>query len=161
SSVIARARQSGLTVIHVKVGFRPNLPEVSTRNSLFGAIKNSPQHRKLFEGESGAIHPAVSPEGDDIVVTKSRISAFAGTDLQLILRANEINTLVMFGIATSGVVLSTALDACDSDYRVVVIRDCCADLDQELHHCLVDRLFPHRGEAILASEFLDRLPVAS
>jgi len=39
----------------------------------------------------------------------------------------------VFGIATSGVVLSTALTAFDLDYRIIVVRDCCADLDTELH----------------------------
>ena len=70
------------------------------------------------------------------------MSAFAGTDLNLLLRANEIDTLVLLGIATSGVVLSTLLEAFDADYRLVVIKDCCADTDAELHNCLTDRFFP-------------------
>jgi nicotinamidase-related amidase len=57
----------------------------------------------------------------------------------MILRARDIDTLVLFGIATSGVVLSTLLHAADADYRLFVIKDCCADLDLDLHACLVDR----------------------
>ena len=83
----------------------------------------------MFEGASGAIHPALGPESGDVVVTKRRVSAFAGTDLEIILRAKEIETLVLFGIATSGVVLSTLLEASDRDYRIAVVTDCCADLD--------------------------------
>jgi nicotinamidase-related amidase len=130
ANVLQRARASGMRIIHVIVGFRPNLPEVSTRNLLFAAIKSSPQHQRLFQGPAGAIHPAVAPEADDIVITKHRVSAFAGTDLEMILRANDIETLVLFGIATSGVVLSTLREAADADYRLVVVKDCCADLDQ-------------------------------
>ncbi|MGA2153693.1 MAG: isochorismatase family cysteine hydrolase [Bryobacteraceae bacterium] len=153
-SVLRGARKVGMSVIHVKVGFRPGLPEVTMRNKLFASIKSSPQSQRLFEGTPGAIHPMLGPEPDDIVVAKHRISAFPGSDLQMILRANEIDTLVLFGIATSGVVLSTLLEACDGDYRTVVIADCCADTDVELHRVLLERLFPLRGEVATAAEFL-------
>ena len=48
ASVLNHARTTGFTVIHVQVGFRTGLPEVSSRNVLFGAIKSSAQHQKLF-----------------------------------------------------------------------------------------------------------------
>ena len=114
-----------MQVIHVRVGFRPNLPEISARNVLFSAVKNSEKHRQIFEGPEGEIHPAVAPEGNDIVVVKHRVSAFTGTDLDMILRANDIDTLILYGIATSGVVLATLLEAVDADYRSFVIGDCC------------------------------------
>jgi nicotinamidase-related amidase len=157
ASVLQRARASAMRIIHVQVGFRPNLPEVSSRNLLFAGIKSSPQHQRLFQGPIGAIHAAVAPEPDDIVTTKHRVSAFAGTDLELILCANDIETLVLFGIATSGVVLSTLLEAADADYRLVVIKDCCTDLDLELHNCLFDKLFPRQAHVLTTSEFLDLL----
>jgi nicotinamidase-related amidase len=72
----------------------------------------------------------------------------------MILRAKDVDTLVMFGIATNGVVLSTVLHAADADYRVVVIKDCRGDLDAEVHACLVDRVFPRRGTVLTAGEFL-------
>lgn len=151
--VLNAARKAGMTVIHVKVGFRPSLPEVSMRNRLFASIKSSPQRQKLFEGASGAIHPALGPEPDEIVVAKHRISAFPGSDLQMVLRAKDIDTVVMFGIATSGVVLSTLLEAADADYRTIVITDCCADNDAELHRALIERLFPLRGEVMTSADF--------
>ncbi len=58
------ARARGMPVIHVRMGFRPGMPEVSLRNPLVAAIKTNPQWRQLFEGEAGAIHAAVAPEGD-------------------------------------------------------------------------------------------------
>jgi nicotinamidase-related amidase len=157
ANVLRSARKAGVQVMHVKVGFHPGLPEVATRNRLFASIKSSPQRQKLFEGASGAIHPALGPEPDAIVVTKHRISAFPGSDLQMILRAKEIDTLVLFGIATSGVVLSTLLEACDADYRTIVVTDCCADTDAELHRVLIERLFPLRGEVITAAELVKAL----
>ena len=154
AGVLRAARKAGLPVIHIQVGFRPGLPEVSPRNKLFAAIKSSVQHQKLFEGAAAAIHPALGPEPGDIVVTKHRVSAFTGTDLEMILRARETETLVLFGIATSGVVLSTLLEACDADYKIVVIADCCADLDAELHGALIDKLFPQRADVVTAEEFV-------
>src|ERR1700761_6430510 len=84
AAVLKAARKRQMTIIHVVVGFRPGLPEVSSRNSLFGAIKNSPRHQQLFQGPLGAIHSAVAPEGEEVVVTKHRVGAFAGTDLEMI-----------------------------------------------------------------------------
>ena len=152
AQVLARARSAGMLVVHVKVGFRPGLPEVSGRNQLFAAIRTSAQ--KLFEGEIGAIHPTVAPQGNDVVVTKHRVSAFRGTDLEMILRARDIDTLVLFGIATSGVVLSTLLEASDGDYRLFVVKDCCADLAADVHACLLDQVFPRRATVLSAAEFL-------
>ena len=157
SVVVRAARSAGMPVIHVQVGFRPGLPEVSARNKLFGGIKSNPQHQSFFQGASGAIHPALGPEASDLVVTKHRVSAFAGTDLEMILRAKAIETLVLFGIATSGVVLSSLLEACDADFRPIVIDDLCADMDLELHQVLLTRLFPKRAEVVSSGDVLQAL----
>jgi nicotinamidase-related amidase len=154
AKLLRAARSSGMLVVHVQVGFRPGLPEISGRNRLFAEVKSSPQRQKLFEGTAGAISPALGPEPKDVVVTKHRVGAFTGTDLDMILRAQEINTLVLFGIATSGVVLSTLLQAFDADYQLVVIGDCCADRDAEVHEALVKRFFPQRAEILAAEEFV-------
>jgi len=155
ASALSHARSAGMKVIHVQVGFRPGLPEVSSRNTLFGAIKSSEQHQKLFQGSLGEIPAAIAPKEGEIVITKHRVSAFAGTDLEMILRANDIDTLVLFGIATSGVVLSTLLEASDADFRLAVIKDCCADLDPDLHDCLINKFFPSRASVLSAHEFAE------
>ena len=159
--VLGLARHAGMRVIHVKAGFRPNVPEASPRNVFLSAVKASTRHQQFFQGDSGAIHSGVAPEPNDLIVTKSRVSAFAGTDLNLLLRANDIETLVLLGIATSGVVLSTFLQAFDDDYRLVVIKDCCADSDAELHTCLTDRFFPRISSVITAGEFQDALATSA
>ena len=155
ATVLRAAREATITVVHVRVGFRSGLPEVSPRNKLFAGIKSSPQHQRLFDGELGAVHPSLIDEQHDIVVTKRRVDAFAGTDLEMVLRARDITTLVLLGIATSGVVLSTLLHACDADYQLFVISDCCADLDPELHDVLLTRLFPQRATVLTALEFVE------
>lgn len=155
--VVNAARRHGFPVIHVRVGFRPGMPEISPRNVLLGSIKTSERHQSLFHGTGGDVHPALGPEEQDIVVTKHRVSAFRGTDLEMILRAQEIDTLVLFGIATSGVVLFTLLEASDADYRLVVVRDCCIDMDAELHESLIDKVFARRATVVTAAEFVAEL----
>ena len=152
--LLDHGRHAGMMVIHVKVEFRRGLPEINSRNKLLGALKASPNHQRLFEGPTGSFHSDVAPIEGDIVVTKSRVNAFAGTDLELLLRARDIHTLVMFGIATSGVVLATALHAADNDYRLFIVKDCCADLDAAVHDCLVEKLLPKCAMVLSAEEML-------
>jgi len=159
ADVLAKARAAGMMDIYIQVGFRPGFPEISDRNPLFNAVKNDPERRKMFEGPAREIHPSVAPQDGDIVVTKHRVSAFAGTDLEMILRANEIDALVLFGIATSGVVLSTLIHAVDEDYRIFVIEDLCVDGDQELHASLM-RFYARRGTVISSSEFIEAMAVS-
>jgi nicotinamidase-related amidase len=155
------ARMAGLPVVHVKVGFRPSVPEASPRNMFLSAIKASAPHQRFFEDASGAIHPDLGARERDLIVTKSRVSAFAGTDLDLLLRANDVTTLVLFGIATSGVVLSTVLEAADRDYRLVVVKDCCADLDVNLHDTLVNKVFPRQAAVVSADDIARAFGTAS
>ena len=143
------ARSAGSRVIHVIVGFRPGYPEVSPRNVAFSLIKQS---GRFSPADSEPVEPVIEPEAGDVVVVKHRVGAFMGTDLDMILRANEFETLVMFGISTSGVVLSTLRHAADADYRCIVVRDCCADRDAEVHACLLDRVFPRQASVITAEE---------
>jgi nicotinamidase-related amidase len=133
------ARKVEMKVIYVVVGFRAGYPEVSPRNKSFGAVRGS---GRFVEGSAGSeVHPAVAPKPGDVMVTKHRVSAFAGTDLDMVLQANGVETLVLAGIATSGVVLSTVRHAADADYRMVVVADCCADGDPEVHRVLTEKVF--------------------
>lgn len=154
AAALNHARAIGMMVIPVGVGFRPGLPEVSSRNPLFSAIKSSPERQQLFQGTLAAFPPEIAPKETELVITKHRISAFTGTDLAMILRANDIDTLILQGIATSGVVLSTLLEAFDADFRLAVLKDCCIDGNSELHDCLVNKFFPSRATVLSAQDFL-------
>jgi nicotinamidase-related amidase len=155
ASLVDAARKSGTMVIYVVVGFRAGYPEVSPRNASFGPIRESGRFAAGSEGTQ--IHSAVAPEDGDVVVTKHRVSAFAGTDLDMILRANGIETLVLAGIATSGVVLSTVRHAADADYRLIVVEDCCADRDGEVHRLLTERVFVRQATVVKAEAVVARL----
>src|SRR6202521_3067136 len=150
AKLIAVARTAGMRVIYVVVGFRPGYPEVSDRNATFNGLKASGAFGA--GAESAKIHPAVAPLSEEIVVTKHRVSAFAGTDLDLILRANGIEALILTGIITSGVVLSTLRYAADADYRLLVVGDCCSDRDEETHRVLIEKVFPWQATVTTAAE---------
>lgn len=156
TSLLACARNLNATVIHVKVGFRPGFPEISERNRLYSSFKNNPDYAKMLNTEWLDLHPALEARPDEPVIIKPRISAFEGTDLKVLLRSKDIDTLVLFGIITSGVVLSTALEAMDQDYRVLIVRDACADSDSDLHACLLDRLLTKRTDVVMAAEVVHR-----
>jgi nicotinamidase-related amidase len=70
------------------------------------------------------------------------------------LAARGIDTLVLAGVATSGVVLSTLRDAADRDYRLFVLSDVCADMDPEVHRVLMEKIFPRQADVIALDAFL-------
>jgi nicotinamidase-related amidase len=88
-----------------------------------------------------------------VVVTKRQVSAFVGSDLDVLLRARAIDHLVLAGIATSGVVLSTLRQAADLDYRLTVLADGCLDADPEVHQVLVGKVFPRQAEVTSLAEW--------
>jgi nicotinamidase-related amidase len=150
--LIEAARKAEMPVIYVVVGFREGHPEISRRNLSFGPIRQSGM---FASGSAGTeIHSAVAPARGDVIVTKHRVGAFFGTDLDMILRANGIDTLVLAGIATSGVVLSTLRQAADADYRITVVSDCCADRDAEVHRVLTEKVFPRQARVVSCEELL-------
>ena len=81
----------------------------------------------------GEILSEVAPAKSEIVVKKWRSNSFIGTNLDLVLRAHEIKTVVITGVVTQGCVESTAREASFRDYYVVVLEDCVATYDRDLH----------------------------
>jgi nicotinamidase-related amidase len=150
----AAARAHGVPVIFVRVGFRPGHPEVSPRNRAFAALTAS---GGFADEHATAIHPALDPAPDEVVVTKRRVSAFAGSDLDVVLRAGAITDLVLCGIATSGVVLSTLRQAADLDFRLTVLADACGDADAEVHRVLTEKVFPRQAEVLDVATWAARL----
>lgn len=142
------AHKNNIQVIYVVVGFREGLPEISVNNKSFNAIKES--------GSSNMINarPLIDLTSGDLLVTKHRISAFSGSDLEMILRAQNIKNLVLAGISTSGVVLSTLREASDKDFVLTVLSDLCNDIDEEVHSVLVNKIFPRQATVMTSEEWI-------
>lgn len=152
---VAAARTAGVRVIYVRVGFRSGYPEVSPRNRSFAAIRGS---GRLVDGDAaGEIHPLLAPAPGEVVVTKRRVSAFAGSDLDVVLRAGGVEQLVLTGIATSGVVLSTLRVAADMDFALTVLADGCADADAEVHRVLTEKVFPRQADVVGVGAWVERI----
>ncbi len=149
ANAIEIARDVGAPVIYVRVAFRPDHPEVSPHNKMFAVVSGT---NSLLEEDSG-IHPAVAPRPGDPIVTKRRVSAFSGSDLEIILRAQGISALTLCGVTTSGVVLSTVRQAADMDFELTVLADACADWDGDVHRLLVDKVFPRQANVIEVADW--------
>jgi nicotinamidase-related amidase len=150
------ARHAGAMVIHVVVGFQLGYPEVSGQNSVFSSLKAA---GLLATGHSTAeIHTELAPQPGDVLVTKQRVSAFTGTNLEMILRSNNIDTLLLTGILTQGVVLSTLRHAADMDYRAIVAADGCSDKDPEVQRVLMEKIFPFQARVATVEEVIGALP---
>jgi nicotinamidase-related amidase len=157
AGAVDAARAAGVPVIHVAIGFRTGHAEISARNKTFSAVA---QGGAFAEGDPSAeIHPDIAPRPGDIVVTKKRVSAFAGSDLDMVLRAGEIDSLVLTGIATSGVVLSTLRQAADLDFGLTVLSDGCLDSDPEVHRVLTEKVFPRQADVVTVEEWAKTVAV--
>jgi nicotinamidase-related amidase len=156
AGAVSHARAAGLLVVHVRVAFRSGYPDVSPANKTFSALAGS--GRLLEDDASTAIVAGLTPEPGDVVVVKRRVSAFAGSDLEIVLRSREVRTLVLAGIATSGVVLSTLREAADRDYGLVVLSDGCLDADDEVHRVLLGKVFPRQAGVLTIDEWMASTP---
>lgn len=151
---VEAARANKIPVIFVRVAFRPGFPEVSPKNKSFSAITE--RGGMTVSDLSTQVHASVAPRADEPVVTKLRVSAFAGSDLEVILRARGIETLILTGIATSGVVLSTLREAADKDYGLIVLSDACLDGDPEVHRVLTEKVFPRQADVMTVADWISR-----
>ena len=103
--------------------------------------------------DESAEHPGVAPTPGERVITKTRAGSFSTTGLDVLLREQGRDTLVLMGVATSGCVLSTVRWGADINYRLVVVRDACDDLDPEVHRVLTEKVFPRQTSVVTAQEF--------
>ena len=154
ASLVAAARAAHAQVIYIVVGFRPGYPEVSPNNSNFATIAQSGK----FTAPPGAdIAAAIAPAAGDVIVQKHRVGAFLGTDLDQILRAQRIETLVLAGLSTSGVVRSTTRYAADADYKLVIAADACADPDDEVHRVLIEKVLVRQATVCTTADAIAAL----
>ncbi|MEV6909772.1 isochorismatase family cysteine hydrolase [Amycolatopsis sp. NPDC051071] len=147
TGLLPRARAAGALVVFVHFAMRGNGADLPPGNEMLKTFHGAGD--TFHEGSAGTeIDLPVADE--DVVVLKRRASAFAGTDLDLVLRAAGVDTVVIAGVATSAMVAATCYDAADRGYRVTVLRDGCADGDPEMHDFFVGTVFPSRGFEVVS-----------
>jgi nicotinamidase-related amidase len=149
---IADVRDHGGTIAYVRVAFtEADWAAIPPTNAIFARVS---ENRLMYdEDPSTAIHDRLAPQPGDIVVRKTRVGAMSTTDLDRQLRDRGIDTLVLAGLSTSGVVLSTLIEAADRDYRLFVLSDGTDDPDAETRDVLLGKVFPRRAQVIDTAEF--------
>jgi len=152
---VEAARRCGIPVIFVRLAFQPGYPDVSPHNKAFSALTGL--GGMTFSDPATQIHESFQPQSDEIVIAKRRFSAFTGSDLEIILRSRQIDTLVLSGISTSGVVLSTLREAADKDFKLTVLSDACLDGDPEVHRVLTENVFPRQADVLTVDAWIDTL----
>jgi nicotinamidase-related amidase len=151
------ARAARIPVLFVRVAFRPGYPEIAPSNNSFSAVAAQAGDTYTQDHPATQVHAALTPAEGEPVILKRRVSAFTGSDLDVLLRAAGADTLILAGIATSGVVLSTLRQAADLDYRMTVLADACADRDPEVHRVLTEKVFPRQALVTTTDEWIAAL----
>ncbi len=138
AEALRKARQAGVPIGYVRVGFSPDYRECPPNSRIFQGAKKA----GLFKlGTWGTeVHPALKPEPQDYDIVKHRVSPFYATSLQAILGANGVRRIYISGVSTSGAVLSAAKEGHDRDYEIVVLEDCCCALTEEQHQAVIEQM---------------------
>lgn len=134
------ARLQGIPVIHLVTQYR-DAAEIRL-NAFWRTRAEDPNNPRknvmahnLIGMPGGEVMPGLMDAGRDWVVdTKKRYNCFVATDLELLLRAHGINTLIVTGVNTNSCVLSTVTAACSMDYAVIVASDCVDTIDDPALH---------------------------
>jgi nicotinamidase-related amidase len=143
--LVNQARASGAVIIWVIDQHRPGKPDWE--------LQNVRAHCEA--GTSGVeLAPPLEPSDEDYVINKRRYSAFVGTDLDLILRDNHIDTLVLTGTKTNVCIRATAQDGFEHNYRVIVPRECVATDKPHLHEANLEDISKYMGRVISVEETL-------
>ncbi|MGN7984328.1 isochorismatase family cysteine hydrolase [Burkholderia sp. 22313] len=142
------ARAGGVHVCFANLHFSPGYPEVSPRNKNGQGI----EQLGLFVDDGPC--PELGRLDSEPLTVAHRASVFYRTDLQPRLIAQGIDTLILVGIASTGVVLSSVAHASDADFRLYTVKDCCYDPDQVVHEHLFATAFETRTTVLSLADAL-------
>jgi maleamate amidohydrolase len=142
------ARAKGVSVYFANLRFSPGYPEVSPLNKNGQGIKQL----GLFVDDQPS--PELAQQANESLIIAHRASVFFGTDLEARLSAQGADSLIMVGIASTGVVLSSVAYASDADFRLYTVKDCCYDPDQVVHEHLFSTAFDSRTTVLSLADAL-------
>ncbi|MEV6927368.1 cysteine hydrolase [Dactylosporangium sp. NPDC051485] len=159
TQLLEAVRSKGGHAGYVRVGFDDADYDALPSHSRFAPIAADEKMRAAMHADAPTtqIDDRVAPQDGDIVVRKTRVGPFSSTDLDQQLRSRGVDTVILAGLTTAGVVLSTVRQAADLDYRVVVAADACADPDPEVHSVLVEKVFPRQADVASTDEVIGLL----
>lgn len=157
AAVIKVSRDAGMRVIYVNVGLRPRYPELTKKS--FPIMVGGREVNAWVKGTWGAENPEeIKPLPDDLIIVNFGTSSFLYTDLDLILRAQEITNLFLAGTATTFVINSTARHGAELNYDITILEDCCTSFTDEMHDFEIINVLPQFGTISKSSDFIATLP---
>lgn len=130
NNAIAFARKNGIPVVFIKVGFSSGYKECPESSPIFSRAKQQALQLNTWGTE---FHDEIKKEKGDLTIIKHRVSAFYSTSLEAFLRANQIESLMICGVSTDMAVQTTAREAHDRDYKVIIVSNACGTASTELH----------------------------
>ncbi len=142
------ARAQGALIIWVIDSHRPGKADWELQNVRDHCTAGTP---------GVELAPPLEPAEADYVITKRRYSAFVGTDLDLILRDNRIDTVFLTGTKTNVCIRATAQDAFEHNYRVIVPRECVSTDKPHLHEANLEDISKYLGRVVSVDEALAAL----
>jgi nicotinamidase-related amidase len=156
NAAIREARRQDAHVAYIRVGFSDTDYEKFPDDSVMGNRVKKSRPNLDADSVSAALHSELERfEANDIVLRKTRVGAFSTTDLDDQLRSRGVDSVVVAGVHTSGVVLSTVREAHDLDYQVHVLADACADPDMLVHRFLMEQVFPKQARVITSADLTE------
>lgn len=138
NKAIASARAKKIPILFVKLGFSANYLEWPASSPLYSRVKDS--HALQLNTWGTELYQKLDFQSNDITIVKHRVSAFYATGLETFLRANQVQQLYICGVSTDMTVQTTAREAHDRDYKVVIIKDACGAMTKELHENTIKSL---------------------
>ncbi|PZC45032.1 MAG: ureidoacrylate peracid hydrolase [Chloroflexi bacterium] len=154
--LIGEARGAGMPVFFIR-GVHSEWTDSEVRRERH-QNKYPAARSNCYEGSWGAELYGVTPEPGDQMITKNRYSAFINTNLDLILRAQGIKSIITTGTSTDACVESTARDGFMMDYYIVFVDDCCGAATQEAHEGSLRAIRSHFGVVVRSEDVINALP---
>jgi ureidoacrylate peracid hydrolase len=153
--VLDAARHTSATIVYITVSFRDDYADAPAHSPLFQAEK---ARGVMKVGSPGAaICEELTPQTGDLVINKHGVDPFNSTHLANVLRARDVETLVLMGVWTNYVVEATARTGADSGYRIIVVIDGCASDTEDHHQFFITQILPMLGTAATASDVIAAL----
>jgi nicotinamidase-related amidase len=161
--LVDEAREAGATIIHAPISFAPGYGELGDPGKVYGILKGVIDSNSFVKGTWGVeICDDLTPhEGDIVVEGKRGLDTFATTNLDFVLRSNDIETVVLGGFLTNCCVESTMRSAYEKGYDVITLTDCTAATSDEEQRVATARDYPMFSQPMTSAEVAEALQAAA
>ena len=161
--LVAEARRAGATIVHAPISFAAGYGELGDPDKVYGILKGVIDSNAFVKGSWGAefCEQMAPQEGDIVVEGKRGLDTFATTNLDFVLRSNDIQTVILGGFLTNCCVESTMRTAYERGYDVITLTDCTAATSAEEQNVATARDYPMFSRPMTSTEAAQALQGAA